>query len=41
MEKAKFDSSDKLIDLEIISLTPMANQLDVETQNDHMVQVMI
>ena len=34
VEKAKSDSSDKLIDLEIIPPTSMEDQLDVETQND-------
>ena len=41
VEKAKPDSSDKLIDLEIIPLRPMADQLYVETQMTNMVQVMI
>ena len=34
MEKVEFGNNDKLIDLEMISPTLMANQLDVKTQND-------
>ena len=33
MEKVEFGNNDKLIDLEMISPTLMANQLDVKTQN--------